>query len=290
MFFIKAIVKFFFNLSSAQIVYIHTALGTSAVRKFFFFALAKLFNKKIISHFHTPGNAVDVPVDLWKVKYMFKNSNRVFVLSNSWKKMLKKKFNMHNIDVVENPSPKMLFRPKKNKSILFLGALNKRKGYKNLLVSYANIKDDFRDWKIELCGNGNFKEIENLVFDLDIQDNVIIRGWVSGKEKYDILEKASIFCLPSYSEGLPVSVLEALSFKCVILTTPVGGITDYFKSGKDCVLVNPDKVDELTQALKKLMSDKIFRDRLVENSVKIYENYFKAELIDSKINKLIDEL
>ena len=70
----------------------------------------------------------------------------------------------------------------------------------------------------------------------------------------------------------------------------MGGITDYFKSGKDCVLVNPDKVDELTQALKKLMSDKIFRDRLVENSVKIYENYFKAELIDSKINKLIDEL
>ena len=290
LFFLKAIIKFFVNLRSSQIVYIHIALGTSAVRKFFFFALAKLFNKKIILHFHTPGNAVDIPTDLWKVRYMFKNSNRVIVLANAWKKMIINEFNINNVHVIENPAPLARNSYRKNNSILFLGTLSDRKGYKDLLAAYSKIKNEFRDWKIELCGNGNLKEVENYVIDLGIEKNVIIRGWVNEKERYDALEKASIFCLPSYAEGLPVSVLEALSFKCAILTSPVGGIPDYFESGKDCLLVQPGEVEELTDALKKLMSNEILRDKLVKNSIKIYENYFNPRLIERKINKLIKEL
>ena len=290
LYFLKAISKFFINLRSSQIVYIHIALGTTALRKFFFFALAKLFKKKVILHFHTPGNAIDIPKDLWKVRYMFMNSNRVVVLSKAWSKMLIQEFKISNVHVVENPSPLAPISFEKNNSILFLGTLSDRKGYKDLLVAYSIIKNNFLDWKIELCGNGNLKEVENFIIDLGIQNNVIIRGWVNEKDRYDALKRASIFCLPSYAEGLPVAVLEALSYKCSILTTPVGGIPDYFESGKDCLLVEPGKIEELTHALKKLMSDKILREKLVKNSNKIYENYFNPKIIDYKINKLINEL
>lgn len=288
-YFLKSVILYLININSSDIVYIHTALGTSAIRKFFFFIIAKILNKKVIMHFHTPGNAKEIPKDIWKVKFMFKNSSMVVVLSKGWKEMISKKFKISNIRCIENPSPPQPSILKKENCILFMGILSERKGYKDLLIAFSKIKNNFTNWKIELCGNGDLKGVANLIDDLQLSNNVILRGWVDEKERYEAFSRAAIFCLPSYAEGLPVSVLEGLSYKCVILTTPVGGIPDYFESEENCILIQPGDIDGLSKALKRLMNDEIFRKKLVKNSKKVHKN-FDPNFINSKLTDLFNEL
>lgn len=288
-YFLKSIVQYLININSSDTVYIHIALGTSAIRKFFFFIIAKIFNKKVILHFHTPGNAKEIPKDIWKVKFMFKNSSKVVVLSKGWKEMIFKEFKISNIRCIENPSPSQPSNIKKGNYILFMGTLSERKGYKDLLIAFSKIKNDFTDWKIELCGNGDLGRVKNLISDLELSNNVIVNGWVNEKERYEAFSRAAIFCLPSYAEGLPVAVLEGLSYKCVILTTPVGGIPDYFESEENSILIQPGDIDGLSKALKRLMKDEILRQKLVQNSEKVYK-YFNPNLIDSKMTNLFNEL
>ena len=91
--------------------------------------------------------------------------------------------------------------------------------------------------------------------ELGIADHVELLGWVRGEDKERLLATAVLYVLPSYNEGLPVSVLEAMAAGLPILTTPVGGIPEAVTDGVEGFLVEPGDVRTLADRLERLLAD-----------------------------------
>lgn len=284
--FIIGFTKFLVALPHSNKVIIHIALGTSAIRKSIFYLAALVTGKKIVFHFHTPGSG-EIPKDIWKVGWMFRRAEKIIVLSKSWASLLHDVFpSLENIVVIENPSPLLIEPINKEKRIVFLGTLDERKGYLTLLKAFSNLPNS-KDWILDVCGNGNLKFAKQLVQDLGIEKRVVFHGWVNFKERDLILKKASIFCLPSFAEGLPVSLLEAVAYRCAVITTAVGGIPDYFSHGINAELIQPGNERMLTDSLDKVISNEKYMLSLINEGLNVYTSFFDPELIEAKYSRVI---
>ncbi|CAH7427752.1 Gt2 [Vibrio chagasii] len=128
-------------------------------------------------------------------------------------------------------------------NVLFLSNLMKDKGVLDLfemienhqLANYEfNFAGDIEQGTIECCRS---------FFERNI--NCVYHGVVSGEKKSELFKNADIFVLPSYDEGVPLSILEAYSYGCAVITTPVGGVKDIFSddiNGYFCEVNNPQSI------------------------------------------------
>ncbi len=93
-----------------------------------------------------------------------------------------------------------------------------------------------------------------------------MRGWVTGDNKLTALAQSDILVLPSYREGLPNSLLEAMASECAIIATNVGAIPDVIQSGENGILIEPGDTKNLAEELRRLTFDSIERRRLAKNA------------------------
>lgn len=87
---------------------------------------------------------------------------------------------------------------------------------------------------------------------------------------------ASVFVLPSYAEGLPLAILEAMAWQCAVVTTPVGNIPDVIESESNGILVAPGDVEGLAEALRRLVEDDDLRRRLSLNARRAWEEKYDS--------------
>ena len=113
-------------------------------------------------------------------------------------------------------------------------------------------------------------------------------GWVDDIEK--LLLETDIVCLPSYREGLPKSLLEGAAFGLPIVTTDTVGCRDVVKDGVNGFLVPIKNVDELVNKIGKLLKNKLLRERMGEESLKIALNLFSEDIIISQTLEIYKEL
>jgi len=112
---------------------------------------------------------------------------------------------------------------KENKKIcLFLGRLHPIKGLENLIHAWARLSQHIDGWQLSLVGPGNDgykKKLENLVHKLNVADTVIFAGPQYGQEKAKWFKSSEFFISPSQSEGMPIAILEAMSYGLPVLLT-----------------------------------------------------------------------
>ena len=113
--------------------------------------------------------------------------------------------------------------------------------------------------------------------------NIKMVGHVKGSEKAKLFKESHIFCLPSYSEGLPNSVLEAMAFGLPVITTEVGGLKHFFHDNKMGFFVAPGSIHELKEKLEILILDK---EKMVEIGKYNY-NYAHEKLLNNVVVKRI---
>jgi glycosyltransferase involved in cell wall biosynthesis len=124
-------------------------------------------------------------------------------------------------------------------SILFLSRLVVEKGVFELLEAFRLVAQKHTDIKLLIAGAGPAEESLKLwVEKNNLSSRVEFLGYVRGEDKADVLNSAQIFALPSYTEGCPVSLLEAMAAGMAVITTPVGGIPDIVCDGKNGILIN----------------------------------------------------
>lgn len=139
--------------------------------------------------------------------------------------------------------------------ILFIGWLEKNKGVHDLLDALQQLQDPSLPFQLVVCGSGSqHQPLIEQAAELGLTDSVDFRGWVSGPEKEQVLSEAQIFILPSYSEGMPNSVLEAMCCGLPVVATPVGGVPHLVADGGS-LLVTPGSSHEMAEALGKLLPD-----------------------------------
>ena len=290
----RGLILFLFNLKNTSIIHIHLSGPNSLKRKMIFVKLSKKFNKKIIMHFHAAS--LDATIDsryLNKYKKAFHAADHIIVLSNLWKLNLSKQLNLNKdkISVVFNPcnEQKKNDYTTSNKYVLYAGKLNERKGYKDLIKAFSIFLHHKPSWKLILAGNGEIDEAKILIKELSLEKSIQCVGWVSGKEKQDLFAKASVFCLPSYAEGFPMAVLDAMSLGIPVLTTPVGGIPDIALDNENMMLFNPGDINTLSEKLVQITNEDNLK-KFSKASFDLSLSVFSLSEISKKINQIYNNV
>jgi glycosyltransferase involved in cell wall biosynthesis len=147
-------------------------------------------------------------------------------------------------------------------TVVFLGRLSEVKGINELLKAFKVVLEKHPTSKLILCGDGGYAEVRNLAESLGILANVAFPGWVSGSAKDQIMSSAWVFTLPSHFEGLPMGLLEAMSYGIASVASRVGGIPDLVEDGRDGVLIPVCDIGALSDSILRLIESNALRVRL----------------------------
>lgn len=239
-----------------EIVHIHAASDASFERKMLIFNLAKYFGKKTVLHMH--AGEFDRYYQESSRKQQIRNTimscDKLIALSKSWReyyiKFGKKAEDVILLNNIVNPPAKQKTH-QRDLHLLYLGWLGEKKGVFDLIDVVIEHKADLAGrFYLRLGGFDNYNRINTLIKDNSLEDLVTLEGWVSGEKKNSILDWANVFILPSYYEGLPISILEAMSYGMPIISTPVGGIPEIVKNGENGFTVTPGNKEQIWDAIR----------------------------------------
>src|SRR5262249_1385971 len=138
--------------------------------------------------------------------------------------------------------------------ITFLGKVGPNKGTRQLIEALATLADR-SDWTAMICGNGAVDAGRGLANRLGIADRTIFPGWLDAKATADQLRRTDVFVLPSFSEGLPMAILEAFAWGIAVVATPVGSIPEVIEHERNGLIVPVGDVQALAQAIRRLVQD-----------------------------------
>jgi len=297
LFYLSFIFKYIFSLSTKkniELIHIHTASRGSFLRKYITFKIAKVFRKKIVFHIHgaefelfynESQNCIKK-----EITKALNASDLIIVLSNEWKKTISEISTNNNIKVLYNPTviKEIAHVESESINVLFMGRLGKRKGIYDIIEAAKLLKNP--NIEINLYGDGNLEEFEKLIVDKNLQEKIKIRGWISGVEKDEVLKNSDIFLLPSYNEGLPMSILEAMAFGLPTISTPVGGIPEAVEDGVNGFIVQPGDYVTLAEKIDLLANDKPLREQMGQEGYKMAKEKFDINIIINKLQDIYDEL
>lgn len=158
--------------------------------------------------------------------------------------------------------------------VLFLGRLNERKGVPDLLAAVAALDPADRDrLDLRLFGDGPVCAVAARAQQLGLDGVVSVHGWLDAASRDVELARAEVFVLPSYNEGMPMALLEAMAWGLVPVVTPVGGVPALVVDGVSGLSVEPGDRPALTAALAGLLVDPVLRAILARHAREVAEGF-----------------
>lgn len=282
--------------NEVALLHVHASDRVSFWRKFIYIMIAFAAGRPVVLHMHA-GTFMQFYHDRcgwlakWIVRVVLEKSSFVIGLSSQWKSSLRSITKGANVVCIFNsvsmpPVRDVLPQLERRRIILFLGRLGQGKGTYDLLQAVARIRPKFPDIELQCGGDGELEQVTNRAKELGIGENVKILGWVQGDEKQRRIDEASIYVLPSYHEGMPMGVLEAMASGVSVITTQVGGIPDVIESGVDGILIEPGDVKALAQALESLLGDADLRTSIGLAARQKIVEHFSAEKILPQLEEI----
>lgn len=257
---LRAFVLAAIKTPSARLVHVHLAGETSLLRKLPFIAMAKLFRRPVIVHVHAASpESLFHKTPVWATRLAMLAPNRVIALSQRWADSIHRHYPAANVVVIPNPAvipPVRSNADLRGPVVVFVGKLEQRKGYSDLIHAAKEVLRSVPEARFQLAGDGQVEDARRLARSLGISHAVECLGWVGRDELPDLLNKAAVFCLPSYNEGVPMAMLEAMSYGVPVVTTPVGGIPDVIQSQANGILFNPGDLKTLAREITCLLENK----------------------------------
>jgi len=162
------------------------------------------------------------------------------------------------------------------KRVLFLGNLSERKGVSDLLKALALPGFDTSRLEVTLAGGGNISAYEATALELGINGFVRFTGWSNQYQVSELMSQTDLLVLPSYDEGLPLVILEALANSVAVVCTPVGEIPSVLTDGINACFVQPGDVQGIASVLQCVLNNHEFMLELEQNGRKLYEEKFSV--------------
>ena len=299
-YFIRQLIKFISILlrdRKIKIVHIHTSDYGSFFRKSIFVLVTKCSGRLAILHFHAAEMHLFYKRSaLFRryLRFIVGQTRKIICLSPQWKEFFLGVTDIDRIEVINNPVfPAKYVRKQQsvgNLRILFLGRIGQRKGIFDLIKAIAHLDDAHRR-RIHLTvgGDGDVDSLKAAVSEYSFEQIISYRGWVTGKEKHDLLSSSDVFVLPSYNEGLPISILEAMTYGLPIVATPVGGIPEIVKDGVNGYLNAAGDVASLAKSLEKCLVEHEVVKSFGKRSIDLVAPYLQDNVM-AKLNELYTKL
>jgi glycosyltransferase involved in cell wall biosynthesis len=175
-------------------------------------------------------------------------------------------------------------------NILFLGRIGKRKGAFEAIQAFAELPAEIRKRsRLTLAGDGENDAARELAAQLGCSSQTLVLDWVDRKEADRLLAEADVFLLPSRGEGMSMALLEAMAWGLAVITTASGGADEFLGPHRNCILVQPGDVQDISSALRKLAEDPHLRLRLGEEARKTATS-FSIDNYVAKLTCLYQEL
>lgn len=258
------------NREKADCIYYNSSSGIPLLKDLIILRLAQVFsNSKTIVHIHYADMEKVLPkrslLHRWTfgllkkmdgVVFLSQDTRNQFIQSGLEEEKTTTIYNFHTLDIEPNDIDKKI-KHKKERALLdivFLGSINERKGILDLLEALENISYPFR---LHVCGTATDENVEKQFEERknNIRTGTIIKhGYVTGKEKKDILIKGDVLILPSYAEGFPLVLLEAAASGCAIISTKVGAISEVFDRSNGRI-IDPGNIEQLIAAIDQIASE-----------------------------------
>lgn len=293
-----AFVKYLTIVNKYDIIHLHSAENGSAFRKAMYANVAKRKNKKVIVHMHGAEfiQFYEGLNDKKKKKiFDFLNgADKVVALSDIWKRMLEETIHIDNCITINNgiDTDKLVEAKSEptqyQNSFLFLGRLGKRKGAYDLVDAVEIVAKKRKDILLYMAGDGEIEEIKKLVLQKHLEDNVKVIGWIAGDEKIELMKKVSTIVLPSYNEGLPMTILEGMAAGKAIISTTAGAIPEVVQK-ENGIIITPGDVNALADALNSIMENKDI-DAISRNNIEKIDKEFSMRRMHEKFAVLYGEL
>jgi len=283
-----------------DIVHVHSSFGSSFYRKMVFIYMASWAKKPIINHIH--GADFDQFYSnasarkRLRIKKVYNLCSKFIVLSEEWKLKISQIVNSSKIEVVENFSvlceEALLQRVNRssNKIVLFLGEIGKRKGCYDIPEVIKQVTREIPDVKFVFGGTGDVQGIKKILLDLDIERNTSFVGWVRGKEKEKLLKQADIFFLPSYHEGMPMAILDAMGYGLPVISTNVGGIPKLVHAGENGFIFEPGDIKSYSEAITNLFHNDEKLKTYSKRSFALVKDQYSLNNSLSKLYKIYNRI
>jgi glycosyltransferase involved in cell wall biosynthesis len=174
--------------------------------------------------------------------------------------------------------------------LLFLGRVERYKGVLELLEAVRTLvlSKDVPQFHLTVAGGGGaLDEAHEWARSNGLEQWVTFAGWVGTDAVATILERADVFILPSYTEGLPNAMIEAMATGLPVIVTPVGSIPDVVVSGQEGIVVPVGDVNALAAAMRWLIVDPDVRTRMGRQSYKQASSRFSVESGASSLSSLL---
>ncbi len=278
------------------IFHIHSSTYASFIRKSMLSRCALIFRRKVILHIH--GADFDTFLDDigrgWRKRVIkiLNKVDRVVVLSESWKEFFLAYVPAEKIRVIVNPSatydPGYIERSNTVVKVLFVGRIGRRKGAYDLIEAVGRIRS--LSFALDLVGDGEGDAIREIVRADGLEKIIHVYDWVSHNDIGGFYSKADILVLPSYSEGLPMSVLEGIGKGLPVISTNVGGIPEAVIDGHNGFIISPGDVDALAKKMSILIRDAALREEMGRKSLEIAGGKFSTEANYVLLKKLYEGL
>jgi len=210
------------------------------------------------------------------MRFLFERPNLMLVLGEAWRSFFSTFLPRERIRIVQTTLTVDFMRrldgPQPTPShngppvLLFVGCLGRRKGAFDLIEAMKQVHARHPAARLRLAGPPEFPRelpaLRSAIAKAGLENVVEIVGECGPTDLMRELGQAQAFVLPSYEEGLPMSLLEAMAAGLPSVTTPVGAVAEVVKDGVDGLLVEPGDVDALAERLSALLGDPLLRKRL----------------------------
>jgi glycosyltransferase involved in cell wall biosynthesis len=260
----------------------------SAARKSLLVLFGRMLGAPVFLHFHAVTFDRDIerlPAPArWLARLPFRIATCNIVLGSKWKHWLQRDLRIDKtpIEILVNgvPVEPLVSRTHEQRAkieILFLGNLIERKGVSDFIHALSLIGEDAPHWQARLAGNGNISHYTSLAEAAGVAERVAFNGWVGQDTAHSLIAQSDLLVLPSYDEGLPLVILEALGLGTPVITTPIGAIPEVLTDGRDVQFCQPGDREVLAATMRRLMQDAALRQSLCDQGIATYREKFSVE-------------
>ena len=196
-----------------------------------------------------------------------------------------------NVSLVPNPvnTEKLPYQCKKMRNqVVFLGWVVPTKGVGELIEAWNTVGAEYPDYELLVIGQAKpdyYHEMEKSVK----VSNICFAGELEHNKAMEAVAQSQVFILPSYSEGFPNAVVEAMALKKAVIGTSVGAIPEMLGDGCG-IIIEPKNVEQIVTALRTVLDNPELRDKLAQNAWNKVQTQYKIETVYAKYREIWNQI